>query len=413
MKSITSALALAVAAGSLAMATPALAQAQPAPAAAAPRYEPKISSSARKEIVDLQTAVNAKDTANIPAKIAAAQAKAKTKDDRYVIAQLQLKAAVDANDTAASIAGLEAVLASDALPAADTAPLYNSLGKLHYNAKAYDKAGTAMERLLQLEPNNVEATVMLGEIRNGQGRTAEAITLIQKAIATRTAAGQKPDESWYKRTVALAFNAKLPNSSALAREWVGAYPSPKNWREAIRVFQLTSRNEDSALIDSMRLAQATGGLSGESDYFRFANALVTKGYPGEAKAVLEQGFAAKSIDKNKPTFSQIYALASTRSEGDRASLDASATAAKAAPDAKKAMTTADAYYGYGDYAKAADLYRVALTKAGVDKDLANLRLGMALARQGDKAGATAALNAAGGQQAEVAKFWQTYVATKA
>ena len=72
------------------------------------------------------------------------------------------------------------------------------------------------------------------------------------------------------------------------------------------------------------------------------------------------------------------------------------------------MVTAEAYYGYGDYAKAADLFRAALGKQGVDKDLANLRLGMALARAGDKAGATAALNAAGGAQAEIAKLWLTY-----
>ena len=55
----------------------------------------------------------------------------------------------------------------------------------------------------------------------------------------------------------------------------------------------------------------------------------------------------------------------------------------------------------------------ALGKDGVDKDLANLRLGMALARGGDKAGAEAALKAAGGAQAEVAKLWLTYLATKA
>ena len=49
-------------------------------------------------------------------------------------------------------------------------------------------------------------------------------------------------------------------------------------------------------------------------------------------------------------------------------------------------------------------------RSGVDKDLANLRLGMSLARAGDKAGATAALNAAGGAQAEIAKYWLTYLA---
>jgi TolA-binding protein len=77
------------------------------------------------------------------------------------------------------------------------------------------------------------------------------------------------------------------------------------------------------------------------------------------------------------------------------------------------MVTGEAYYGYGDYQKSAELFRAALGKQGVDKDLANLRLGMALARAGDKAGATAALNAAGGAQAEVAKLWLTYVSTAA
>jgi len=38
---------------------------------------------------------------------------------------------------------------------------------------------------------------------------------------------------------------------------------------------------------------------------------------------------------------------------------------------------------------------------------------MALAGAGDKAGATAALNAAGGAQTDVAKLWLIYVAQKA
>jgi hypothetical protein len=38
---------------------------------------------------------------------------------------------------------------------------------------------------------------------------------------------------------------------------------------------------------------------------------------------------------------------------------------------------------------------------------------MALARQGDKAGATAAFNAVTGPRADVAKFWLAYVNAKA
>jgi tetratricopeptide (TPR) repeat protein len=419
-------LALLLASSAVALASPAAAQygaqsapkqsTAPAPAkpeAAATEYKPNISNAARKEIIELQTAVNAKDTANIPAKAQAALAKAKTNDDKYVIGKLQLKAAVDANDNAAIIQAIETTIASNAAPAAEQISLYTNLGKLQYNAKAYDKAGTALEAALQRDPANVDAIVTLAETRNAQGRAAEGVGLIQKAIGAKLAAGQKPDENWYKRAVKLSFDAKLPVAPAIARDWVAAYPNAKNWRDAIRIYQSTSQLDDAALLDTMRLARVTGALQGENDYFRYTNTLMTKGFPGEAKAVLEQGFSSNSIDKSKATFSQLYSLASTRSQGDRASLAATATAAKAAPDAKKAMVTAEAYYGYGDYQQAADLFRTALGKSGVDKDQANLRLGMALAQAGDKAGAEAALKATGGVQAETAKLWLTYLQTKA
>lgn len=421
MKLTPTALALALVSTSVALANPAAAQygsAAPAQAPAAQKpaatsaYKPEVSKGARKAIVELQTAVNAKDTANIPAKLAAARAKAQTKDDHYVIAQMQLKAAADAKDEPGMIAGLEAVLASGALPAADALMLHMDLGKIRYNAKAYDQAGVSFEEVLKAEPSNIDALVMLAETRNAQKRIPEAVSLIQRAITAKAAAGQKPDEAWYKRAVALSYNANLPNAAEIGRQWVAAYPNAKNWRDAIRIYQTSSKLDDASMIDSMRLARATGALQSENDYFRYANTLMTKGYPGEAKAVLEQGFAANTISKSKQMFSQLYALATSRAQGDRASLAASATAAKSAPEAKKAMVIADAYFGYGDFTQAADLYRVALTKNGVDKDLANLRLGMALTQAGDKAGATAALNAADGAQAEVAKLWLTYLATK-
>jgi tetratricopeptide (TPR) repeat protein len=372
-----------------------------------------ISKQVRPAIVELEAAVKAKDTANIPAKVAAALAKAKTANDRYLISQLQLKSAVDANDMPAAATAVEAMIATGVAPASELPGLYDSLGKIYFNAKAYDKAGAAFEKVTQLQPSNTEAMAMLAETRNSQGRIPDAVAMIQKAIATKSATGQKAEENWYKRAVALAYNSHLPNAPTVAREWVGAYPNPKNWHDAIRIYQTATKAEDASLLDSMRLAQVTGGLSGESDYFRFANTLVTKGYAGEAKLVLEQGFAANAISKTNPSFSQLYSVATAKSQGDRASLAASGKAAAAGSDAKKVMVVADAFYGYGDYAQAAELYRAALGKAGVDKDLANLRLGMTLVRSGDKAGATTALNAAGGAQAELAKLWLAYLATKA
>ena len=69
------------------------------------------------------------------------------------------------------------------------------------------------------------------------------------------------------------------------------------------------------------------------------------------------------------------------------------------------------FYGIGNYARSADLYRSAAS-AGGDANLANLHLGMALARAGDKAGATTALKAVGGNYAGIASYWLMYVQQK-
>jgi len=416
------ALALALAFGSFA-ASPALAQMggyTPTPAQPVPQPNPKepaagserkynLSNAARKAIIELQAAVNAKDTAAIPVKLAAAKAVQKTTDDKFVIAQFQLKAAVDAKDEAGITAGIEAMLASGGVSQADTVPLYVNLGRQYYKAKQFDQAGTAFEKVLQLNPNDTDAMAMLAETRKAQGRVPDAVALLQKGIAARVAAGQKPSEDWYKRAVALAYEAKLPAAVTLSRDWVAAYPTPSNWRDTLRIYKNNSGLDADVLIDLLRLQRAAGALAGETDYYNYASFVLLKGYPGEAKAVLDEGFAAKSINRDKPIFREVYAQASAKTAADRASLPGLEKTALASPAAKQSMIIGDAYLGYSDYAKAAALYRAALTKTGVDTSLANLHLGMALARSGDKAGATTAFNAVIGPRTDIAKYWLMWV----
>ena len=72
------------------------------------------------------------------------------------------------------------------------------------------------------------------------------------------------------------------------------------------------------------------------------------------------------------------------------------------------MTAADAALSFGDYAQAAELYRLALSKGGVDTATANTRLGIALARSGDKVGAAQVLAQVTGPRAAAAKLWTAY-----
>jgi tetratricopeptide (TPR) repeat protein len=371
-----------------------------------------VSKAALKPIRELQAAVEAKDTANIPAKLAAAQAVAKSADEKYLVAQLQLKAAVAANNEAAMGAAIEAMLASGGADPATTGRLSLNLGKIQYNGKQYAQAAASFERALAANPADTDALVLLAETRNSQGQASAAIALLERALKAKTASGQKADQAWYKRAVGLAYEAKLPAAIEFSRQWVAAYPTAENWRDALRVYRKVANPGETATLDALRLARATGALAGDADFHNYAM-VAGNDSPGEARAVIDEAIAAKKIDPAKPIFRGLVADLKTKKALGRDLLPQLAREAKASANARLAVRVADAYYGYGDYAQAIELYRAALGKSGADADLINLHLGMALARSGDKAGATTALNAASGAQSELAKFWLIYVSTLA
>ena len=76
------------------------------------------------------------------------------------------------------------------------------------------------------------------------------------------------------------------------------------------------------------------------------------------------------------------------------------------------MSTGDAYLNYGDAAKAEELYRMALTKSGVDKDRVLTRLGIAQVDQGKYAEARANFKLIGGARLPLARLWLAFVNSK-
>ena len=321
---------------------------------------------------------------------------------------MQVKAAVDANNLTAVPAGIEAQLASGSIPATRVATLYEALGQSFYRADNHAGAASAFERAIALDPSRSDAVILLAEVRTKQNRVADALPLYRKAIAMETTAGRVANSKWYGRALTVAHNAKNPLAYGLTRDWVAAYPSAANWRDAVRIYANVSGASDDVMIDLYRLQRLTKSLAGESDHARYAQALITKGFAGEAKAMLDESFATKAADPTRASLKSYHALATSRAAGDRASLDGQAKAALASPAAKPAMVLGEAYFGYGDYAKAAAMFSAAQGKSGVDAELANLRLGMALAASGDKPGAAAALARVTGPRAEVARYWETY-----
>jgi len=363
------------------------------------------SAKARKALIDLQKAVDANDVANIPAKLAAAQAVASTKEDRYLIGQMQLKSALKTNDSNAMRTAIDAIAASGYQSSAEVAKLYMALGGNLYNAKQYEPAATALERAAQLDPSNTEVLTNLGETRFAEGRPADAVAVFQRAIQAKLAASQKPEEALYKRALSIAYNNKLPNSIEISREWVAAYPTTESWHNAVAILRNQSQQDEEGTLDLLRLLQAAGALNTPGDYGLFAEAAADQSNFNEAQAVLDAGIAAHIVNPADPKFRDDIAGLKGKPKASAADLEA---ALKTSPSAINVLRIGDRFYGMGNYSRAAEVYRQAISK-GVDPNVGNLHLGMALARSGDKAGATAAFKAVTGARAEIAKFWLVYV----
>jgi tetratricopeptide (TPR) repeat protein len=374
--------------------------AQPAAASVKP------SAKALKAIIELQDAVNKKDTANIPAKLAAAQAVATTKEDRYLIGQLQLKAAVGANDNNGAAAAVDAIASSGFLDSAKVSGLYTALGAQFYNAKDYGKAANEFGRAVALAPTDPEAVELLGQAQRAQGQGAQAASSFMKALQLRNASGQKAAEDVYKQAVSTAYEAQSPLAVDIGRQWIAAYPSALSWRNAIAIYRNYNKPDVEGTLDLLRLMRATSALSSPGDYRLYSTAAAEQLNYNEAQTVLNEGIAAKVVDPANADFRDVISGLKGKPKATAADL---AIATKTAQNGTALLRIGDRYAAMGDYTKAVEAYRLSIGKPGVDTAVANLHIGMALARAGDKAGATAALNAVSGPRADIAKYWLLYV----
>ena len=372
-----------------------------------------ISAKVREPLAAAQKALAANDTATAATQLAAAKAAAATPDDNYVIGSITYDLGRKTNNMALEAEGIDAMLASGKVDEAQKPNFYLAQGQMAYQAKQFAKAEAALDQAVALGVSDPNAFALLVETKNQTGKTAEALAALESAIAKQKAAGQAIPSEWYGRglSIGLASKGKDPATQAkiaaatgrIAESWITAYPTKTNWRDTLIIYRDVNRIDSDQELDLWRLMRTAGALNGERDYMDYVQATYLK-VPAEAKAVLEEGQAAGFLNLNAAgNPKEIYAIVKGKIAADKASLS------KTASTGKVALSTGDAYLGYNDWASAADLYRQAIAKGGVDANVANLRLGMALARSGQKGAAKQAFSLVTGPRAGLAKYWMIYL----
>jgi tetratricopeptide (TPR) repeat protein len=339
-----------------------------------------------------------------------------SEDDRFVAGQFGVTLGSIAEDTALQRRGIDAMLQSGKLPAGEVPKLQFLSGQLAFQAKDYVNARRLLQGSLDGGYKENDPSALIAETYLAEGQTQQGLTMLQQAIDRQNATGKPAPDTWYKRGLFAAYNAKAgPQASAFGTKLVQAYPTQENWGVAITIIREIGGIPGQDMLDLLRLMGRTNSYNESRDYLEYIEAADPRRLPGEALAVIDAGTKANAF---KPAVDRLVgeyrATANQRIAADRASLPSLERDARA-PNAAAALVTAnaDAFLSYGESAKAEALYALALTKPGVDAPRALTRMGIAQSDQGKYTEARASFAKVTGPRKPIADLWGAYVATKA
>lgn len=403
-----------------------------APAAAGPNLSPEFRKAAQPVQTGLQGARAQLDAKSYDAVIAAltalepqltaAEAAVKTDDDRYYAGifrlqfedfklQAQSKGDVATYQRGESslVAPLKALMANARTPKEDIGRYSNRLGEIAYDAKDYATAVTMFEQARASGYANPNLLLNIARAKAEGGDVQGGVAQLKQAIDTEKAAGRAAPENWYFYGRAKLLKAgDLKGGLDWTRALLAAYPTTKNWYESLLLFGFSGpyKLDKRERIDVFRLMRATKSLNDQNTYAEYAEDCFDVGLPNEAKSVIDEGRAAGKVPATGGAAGMTYSDSVTAIKNS-GSNDALAKRAAAAPNGILAAATGDAYLGDRDYAKAIELYKLAMSKGGVAKpDEVLTHMAIAQALSGDKAGAKATFALVKtSPRADIATFW--------
>ena len=349
------------------------------------------------------------------AQLDAAFAIASTPDDRYMAGSLAVNLGGIAKDTKVQRRGIEAMIGSGKVAAADLPRLQYHLGMFAFDQKDFATARTALTAAVAAGFHDNDADALLAEAYISDNQVPQGLIVLKQAIDYRNTTPTKAPAGWYRRGLGAAYKAKQVDTAAeFAMGLVGAYPTPDNWAGAITVVREIGKYPAQETLDLMRLMDRTKSYAEERDYIEYIQAADARRLPGEVIRVLDAGKASGKLRTNDPFVTEARTVASGRLAADRASLPGLEREARAASASSVTVTGAgDAFLSYGDAPKAEALYTIAMAKAGADMPKLLTRLGIAQLDQGNYAGARASFTKVQGPRRNIAQLWSLYAAQKA
>ena len=329
----------------------------------------------------------------------------KTPYESLLVQQMRASAAQSAGDLPEAIKSFEAVLASGKVPAKEQLAMVEAVAVDHYKLKDYAKAAQWTQRYFK-EGGAAPAmrTVLLQSYYLGNDCASVAKMLTGENV-------QKPTEE--ELEILRSCYRKQHDESgyvAATEKLILYYPKKEYWKEMLARVQRKPGFSDRLSVHVYKLRLAVGDFSSPNDYMELAQLALQDGVPGEAKMVMDKGYAAGVLGKGSEAARQarLRALVDKSLEDarkNRAQAEKQAEAQKSGEDLVK-VGLDYAYDGHAD--KGLALVQKGIRKGGLKHpDDAKLRLGEAELATGRKDRAVQTLKGVHGNDgaADLARLW--------
>jgi Tfp pilus assembly protein PilF len=336
----------------------------------------------------------------------------RTPYENFLLEQMRASAASQTGDYDQAIKSFQALIASGRLSEADQGRYAANLASLYYRAKDYGNAANWASRAVKANPGDSAMRTLMIQSYYLAGDFASASREALADIQAAERAGQTPPEDKLQLLANVAARNGGDRGAYLAalERLVAYYPKREYWADLLRRIESKPGFSNRLMLDLLRLRAATKTLATANEYTEMAQLALQDGQAAEAKKVLDEGFAAGVLGKGPEAERQkrLLALAAQRAAEAPTALKAAEDGAAADKDGNALVRIGLAYTGMGQYDKGIALMQQGIAKGGLKRaNDANLHLGIALLRAGQKGRAMQAFKSVGGTDgaADLARLW--------
>jgi hypothetical protein len=340
-----------------------------------------------------------------------AAAAATTDGQRFIIEEMRASIAMKSGDKAAAARTYADLLASGRLPASEQLKLIQAEFSIAYGQKNYPLALSWLQKYFKAGGAAPEMRTFQILTYFESGDFASCAKLQADQVNAELRLRQRPTEVQLQ-TLANC-QEHLHDATGFQNtmvQLVTYYPKPDYWANLVHNVQTAPGFSDRLTLDLDRLNMALGTLTKTDDYMEMTELALQGPLPGEAKMIIDKGYAAGVLGTGPEAARQqrLKDLVYKTYASELPQLPKRVAEAQDTHDGNPLVSLGEEYNSYGQYDKG-----IPLIEAGMRKDElrhpedTKLHLGLAYMQAGQKAKAIQVLRSVGGKDgtAGLARLW--------